>query len=241
MLHGGGFAVGGPDAGARLARAFAGLAGTGTAVNVDFRLAPEFPFPTAVEDAFAALAWVVENAAELGIEPEQGLLVAGESSGADLALAAAFLWTQRKMTPPITGVYCSACSAVSQETVPEGYKSSFVSMDQCADAPVMSREACEFVRSIYKPDPRSPLASAAAIPDPSMMPKTYFQACGMDPLRDCTLVLEQMWRDAGVPTKLDVYPGMPHIFWALSLNVSQAKKHEADCEMGLRWLLGWEE
>ncbi|KAI0539975.1 hypothetical protein GGR58DRAFT_462680 [Xylaria digitata] len=70
----------------------------------------------------------------------------------------------------------------------------------------------EFIKSIYKPDPISPLAYAVAVPNPSVMPKTYFQACGVDPFRDCTLIMEKVWRDAGVSTKIDVYSDMPHIF-----------------------------
>lgn len=91
---------------------------------------------------------------------------------------------------------------------------------------------------LYKPDPKSPIAYPIAIADPSIMPRTYFQACGLDPTRDCTLVMEQVWKDAGVQTKLDVYPGMPHIFWALGLPaIEQVKKHEADTREGLLWLL----
>ncbi|KAI1383498.1 Alpha/Beta hydrolase protein [Hypoxylon trugodes] len=56
MLHGGGYSIGDLDAGARISRVFASLGGV--AVNVDFRLAPEHPFPGPVEDAYDALIWV---------------------------------------------------------------------------------------------------------------------------------------------------------------------------------------
>lgn len=80
-----------------------------------------------------------------------------------------------------------------------------------------------------------------AIPDPSIMPKTYFQACGWDVMRDCTLIIDQVWRDAGVKTRLDVYPGMPHAFWILELPIAQMRKFEEDTVAGLRWLLEFEE
>lgn len=89
----------------------------------------------------------------------------------------------------------------------------------------------------YKPDPKSPLAYPILFPDHSGIPKTYFQACGMDPVRDCSLVLEQVYNDAGVATRMDVYPGLPHGFWAFFKELSQSKKHTKDSTEGLRWLL----
>lgn len=93
------------------------------------------------------------------------------------------------------------------------------------------------IQGIYKPDPKSPLAYPVAIPNPSIMPKTYFQACGVDPFRDCTLIMEKVWRYAGVPTKLDIYSTMPHVFWVLGLAIEEVAKHETDSENGLLWLL----
>jgi len=58
VIHGGGFCVGGLESGARQSRFFAERTG-GVAVNVEYRLAPEFPFPTAIYDAYDALEWVI--------------------------------------------------------------------------------------------------------------------------------------------------------------------------------------
>ena len=170
------------------------------------------------------------------------------------------------LPPPITGIYCCATSGANAGTVPERYKGHFISFEQNADAPMQTIEVYEFIQSKhatrravhppcelgnapllitmflatlenYKPGPRCPRAFPVAMPVPSVMPRTYFQACGWDIMRDCTLVMEQVLRDGGVPTRLDVYPGMPHAFWALGLPITQARKFETDTLAGLRWLL----
>lgn len=64
------------------------------------------------------------------------------------------------------------------------------------------------------------------------MPKTYFQAYGLD-----TLIMEKVWRDAGARTKLDVYPEMPHVFWVFEFSIEETTKHNTDSEEGLVWLL----
>jgi len=74
-------------------------------------------------------------------------------------------------------------------------------------------------------------------PDHSKLPKTYFQACGMDPIRDCAIVMEMVWRDAGVPTKIDLYPGLPHGFWAFFADLPFGQRHKQDSRKALEWLL----
>ncbi|KAI1088848.1 alpha/beta-hydrolase [Rostrohypoxylon terebratum] len=153
-----------------------------------------------------------------------------------MALAVAYLWATRRKnaTLQITGICSSANSAATEETVPEKYRPFFVSMEQNAHAPVLDIAA--FGR--IKAGSEKPLSYPIAIADPSIMPRTYFQACGRDPTRDCTLVMEQTWRDAGVQTRLDVYASIPHVFWALGLSaMGQVKKHETDTRKGLLWLL----
>lgn len=128
-------------------------------------------------------------------------------------------------------------------------------MEQNAHAPVITKESVQVIHSKttpqfckssvltrvpenYMPDFTSPVAYPILSPDlGSIMPKTYFQACGLDPLRDCTLVMEQVWRDAGVPTKLDLYPGVPHGFWAVYPHLKASQKFLEDGAIGLRWLL----
>lgn len=89
---------------------------------------------------------------------------------------------------------------------------------------------------MYKPQPAHPLAEPLLF-EHDGIPKTYFQACGWDPTRDCSLVAEQVFSDAGIPTRLDVYAGLPHAFWTLMPDASFSKDRQEDVRRALRWLL----
>ncbi|KAI1846684.1 hypothetical protein JX266_007257 [Neoarthrinium moseri] len=235
MIHGGGHIVGDLDAGSMVSHTFARLGGV--AVTIDYRLAPEHPFPTGIHDSFDALVWMTQNLADLDVDPRLGFLIAGESSGSDIALTIAHLWSEQESLPPLTGIYASVNSGISRDTVPDRYRDHFFSLDQNAEAPGFTIESLEFIRKNYKPETKSPLAYPVAFSNHSALPKTYFQACGLDPLRDCTLVMEQVWKDAGVPTRLDIYPGLFHVFWVFDLPISATTKFKRDVEDGIKWLL----
>ncbi|KAF9879729.1 hypothetical protein CkaCkLH20_02540 [Colletotrichum karsti] len=235
-FHGGGWLVGSVEEQSPLCRQFTSVGGI--AVNVEYRLAPEHPFPIPVNDCFDAVKWTVENAKSLGGNLQKGFIIGGESAGADLALGVAYLWGKEQTTPPLTGVFSCVSLAVNEEAVPEKYRDHFLSMEQNAHAPILTKEALKLIISKYQPDPKSPVAYPILAPDlGSLMPNTYFQACGLDPLRDCTLVMDQVWKDAGIPTKLDIYPGQPHGFWALFPQLEASKKIAKDTIAGFRWLL----
>ncbi|KAI8718894.1 Abhydrolase-3 domain-containing protein [Fusarium sp. LHS14.1] len=235
VFHGGGFVLGDLDTEAGLCATFTDLGGV--AVNVDFRHAPEHPFPQAIEDAFDATNWAAKNVSKLGIDPAKGFIIGGTSSGADMSLTVSHLCQDAGMEPPLTGVYAPITSGVNEKTVPEKYKDHFFSKEQNANAPMFSTESLKFVHSKYKPDQTSPLAFPIAFPTHVGQPKTYFQVCGLDPVRDCSLVLEQAYKDDGVPTKIHIYPGLPHAFWALFPELEISSKRQEDVVEGLKWLL----
>jgi len=195
----------------------------------------------------------------LGLNLAKGFILAGESNGSDIALAVARLYADgQPLSPPLTGLYLACPMVMNKDTVPEKYRECFVSMDQNADAPVLTSESIQFLQcmfssfddivpcpgsdlprhaALYKPDLSSPLALPILFPDHSRWPRTYFQICGMDPLRDGGLIFAQILEDCGVEVKTDIFPGLPHCFWGAFMHAAFTKKHTIDLAAGLRWLL----
>ena len=93
FYHGGGFVIGGLDTHDRDCRALANRGGC-VVVSVDYRLAPEHPFPAAVDDAAAALRWIVDHAADLGVDADR-LAIGGDSAGGNISAVTA-LWRARR-------------------------------------------------------------------------------------------------------------------------------------------------
>lgn len=90
----------------------------------------------------------------------------------------------------------------------------------------------------YKPDPKSPEGYALLNPKGHKgLPKAYIQICGMDPLRDDGLIYEEVLRENGVKTRIDIYPGLPHEFWLFLTQLESSKKWKREFVEGVRWLL----
>lgn len=238
MLHGGGFVLGELENEALLCRQWCSRFG-GVSVNVEYRLAPEHVFPVPVHDSYDAFKWAVAHASSIGADASKGLIVAGVSAGANMAATISHLYRDEGGNPPLTGVYLSIPSLLSPEAVPEKYKSQYLSRDQNKDAPILNEGSIRFFRKYYQDDPCSPLMSPFIFPSGHRnLPPTYFQICGMDPLRDEGLLYEQDLRaDCGVETRVDLYPGLPHGFWSWWPEAEFSKKQFQDSLAGLEWLL----
>lgn len=236
VYHGGGFCLGGLDNEVVLCRAFTALGGI--AVNVDYRLAPEHPFPVPCLDAYDALKWTAAHFKELGGNPQKGFLVGGISAGANFASILSYLARDDKLSPPLTGSYLSIPACGPKELFPEKYMDVYLSREQNRNAPILDDVAMKLFNNLYKPDPKSPLRSPLAFESHKNLPPTYFQVCGMDPLRDDALIYERILsEDNGVKTKVDLYPGLPHGFWSVWVDAEFTKGFRRDSINAMKWLL----
>ncbi|WP_103354184.1 alpha/beta hydrolase [Amycolatopsis sp. CA-128772] len=203
-IHGGGFVMGDLDTfDAHLLRLVDELGIV--IVSVDYRLAPEHPFPAPVEDCYAALAWVAAKAGELGIDPAR-LGVAGESAGGGLAAAVALLARDRG-GPELSFQYLGIPELDDRLATP--------SMRAYTDTPVWNRPNAIFSWTSYlgaEPGGAdvSPYAAPSRATDLAGLPPAFVTTCQFDPLRDEGIDYAQRLAHAGVPVDLRLYPGTFH-------------------------------
>jgi acetyl esterase/lipase len=237
LIYGGGFMMGSNTSFAVVAKALVQLHGA-TVINLSYRLAPAYKFPTAPHDVWDTLVWVSENIDSLDVDLSKGYIVGGASAGANLAAAASQNWLTEKRSPTITGVWLNVPSVLATDIVPEKYKDLYISRGQLANAMILNKESMDRITAAYQADIYSPDYSPFNIKGAHTgMPPVYFQVCGADPLRDDGLIYEKVLKDHGVKTKMDVYPGVPHGH-AMFTGLKAAKKASNDSLIGIAWLLG---
>ncbi|KAJ7438367.1 Alpha/Beta hydrolase protein [Mycena galericulata] len=207
-------------------------------VSVDYRLAPEHPFPIGLNDCYAALKWTVENATRIFADSTKGFLVGGNSAGAYLATVLAHrarddpLFLNHK----ITGQILQYPRVLARAAYPPQYEDQLLSMEQNKDAPGLTAAYIAFIAGLVKAPPSDPEYSPLLAQHKGLAP-AYIQVCGLDPLRDEALLYERLLREAGVKTKLDIYPGVPHGFNFSFPHLAASIKFEADFNAGLAWLM----
>lgn len=203
-FHGGGFAVGDLDTHDGTAREHAVAAGT-LVVSVDYRLAPEHPYPAAVDDVWAATRWAAENAAARFGADASRLAVAGDSAGGTLAAVVAQL-ARDNDGPPIAFQLLWYPSTMWDNSLP--------SFAENADAPVLDNAAIEAFTRWYAGDvdlrnPPAGLAPGRAA-DLSGLPHTYVAVAGHDPLRDDGARYAELLSASGVTVELHLADTLVH-------------------------------
>ncbi len=224
-FHGGGWTIGDLDTHDVLCRQLAN--GAGCAVfSVDYRLAPEYPFPAAVEDCVGAVRFVHQEAAALRVDRSR-IALGGDSAGGNLAAVAAL--HARDAGPPIAFqllIYPAAdqrCGFDSHERNGAGY--------------LLTREAIEFFRRCYLPDRAAWTdwrASPLLAPSHAGLPPALVLTAGYDPLVDEGRAYAEKLRQAGVAVRYREFSDMVHGFILFGGVLDTANAAVAECCGALR-------
>lgn len=219
-------------------------------VSPQYRLAPEHGFPTGVEDAWDAVAYLATQGAAAvhgDIDIAQGLVVGGASHGAVLSsLVALRAKDSDVLRGKITGLFFAAGAFISDpDTIPAKYRAQYLSRtdEKTVHAPILNKDTKAMFDMAYAADTASPLYRAfnnlpLDTPHAGVAPKAYFQVCGADILRDDSLIYAAVLEELGVEVQVDVYKGAPHVFWGIFSRVALAQRWRDDTVERVRWLLG---
>jgi acetyl esterase/lipase len=228
-IHGGGFVMG--DLESELGTCLALCRQLGIVlVSVDYRLAPESPYPAALDDCYTALQWLHVNCAELLVDPARvGLF--GLSAGGGLAAATALLARDR-LGPAICFQYLGIPELDDRLATP--------SMEQFVDTPMWNRQSAELSWDYYlgtqlrRGSDNVPChAAPARTQDLSGLPPAYISTMEFDPLRDEGVQYALRLMQAGVPTELHSFPGTFHGSSMLqSARISQRESTEMMAVLG---------
>jgi len=223
-FHGGGWTIGDIDTHDVLCRQLA-LSARCAVFSVDYRLAPEHPFPAAVEDCFAATRYVAEHATELRVH---GIAVGGDSAGGNLAATVSLLARDaggpaiafQLLIYPATDQHCASAS---HERNAQGY--------------LLTRDAIDNFRRNYVPEEKqwadwraSPLLAKSH----ANLPPALIVTAGYDPLVDEGRAYAQKLRAAGVEVEYREYADMVHGFVLFGGVLDSANAAVAECAAALR-------
>lgn len=212
-------------------------------VAISYRLAPEWKFPVGRNDCIDAVKHISIHAADYGADLSLGFVIGGHSYGASASSVISLYAEEIGIKAAITGLYLGAGSYVGRP-VPEGYENSLRSRtdERCVNSPVLDQRTAILFGESYAADRTSKWFKACNAASPDVFraqPRAYFQVCGMDILRDDSLIYRDILMKNGVETKLDIYPGTPHLFWDM---FGPGITKQGDCWLndtmeGFAWLL----
>jgi acetyl esterase len=215
FLHGGGWVFGDLQSHDGICRSITRGSGI-TTVAVDYRRAPEHPFPAAVDDAAGVVRWLAAHGGDIGVAARP-LAVVGDSSGGNLAAAVSLVLRDEGDSPVAFQalLYPVTDPAMDAESYRENADDPFLSADE------MIWYWAQYGDGKAPDDPRAALSMAT---DLSGLPPTYLLTAGFDPLRDEGRAFGEALRRAGVPVQGSEYEDMPHGFLLFAGRLSRAQE-----------------
>ena len=201
FFHGGGFVIGSRASYTAPARMLARSAGLDV-VSVEYGLAPEHPFPAAQDDALVAWRYVVEHAADWGVDPGR-IVVAGESAGGNIT-AVLCQQVRGEAVQPMLQVLIQPVTDLVEHRP---------SLDEFAYSPALSAKQIAWFVENYLPagtDHTDPRVSPYRASSLAGLPPAILNLAGFDPLHDDGLAYATALLEAGVPAQVDLEPGLVH-------------------------------
>ena len=210
-LHGGAYAFGTPQLYRHFTWRMADAARARVLI-IDYRLAPEHPFPAGLEDAVTAWRWLLDNGA-----PPRGMTIAGDSAGGGLALAAMLKLRDERLAMP-------AAAAVMSPWTDLALSGASLRINAESDPMLIAEDVPRFAAAyLAGTDARRPYASPLYADVHGLAP-TLIQAGGDEILRDDAVRMAEKMRAAGCDVELQVWPAMPHTWQLLAPVLPEARE-----------------
>jgi acetyl esterase len=194
-------------------------------VSVGYRLAPEHRFPTAVDDAWAAVQWVVREAARLRVDASR-IALGGDSAGGTLATVCATLARDAEIAPRLQLLFYPGCAATQDAASHRRYHQGLV----------LEQAHIEYFFGQYiDPSQRADWRFAPLnTPDLEGVAPAWFGLAECDPLFDDALAYADTLRAAGVAVDLEIYRGVTHEFIKMGRALPEARQAHADAAAALQ-------
>ena len=224
-LHGGGFTVGSLNTHDSLCRHLSHLAHCAV-LSLDYRLAPQYKFPTAVNDAWDALVWLRQQAASLGLDPQR-IAVGGDSAGGTLSLATAIQARDAGIGLALQLLFYPGCTprrdTPSQQVFGKGFLIERATIDWFFSHYLNHDDECEDWRF-------APLMAH----DFDGLAPAWFGLAECDPLVDEGILMADRLRLSGVPVDLEIYRGVVHDFIKMGRSIPEALTAHQDAARALK-------
>lgn len=223
--HGGGWVLGSLDGWDPSVRALAAASGCDV-VSVDYRLAPEYVFPAAADDAYDALVWVASDA---GLAAGRPIVVAGDSAGGNLATVSAL--RARDCGGPAIALQVLVYPVTDCDMDRHSYR------EYDGDDLIVNRRDMRWFWDQYAPDPAArvnPYASPLRAPSLAGLPAAYLITAEHDPLRDEGFAYADRLRTARVPVEHRHYGSQIHAFFSFTGVLDDADKAVSEAGAAIR-------